>query len=40
MAEQMAHGDAVVRQQSRQMAVDRRVELQLLLVDQLQQDDG
>lgn len=40
MAQDVPHRDPVVRQQPGQIAVDRRVEFQLLLVDQLEQDDG
>src|SRR3954454_16508902 len=40
VAQDVPDRDPVVRQQPRQIAVDRRVEFQLLLVDQLEQDDG
>ena len=38
VAEHMTHGDPLVGQQPRQICVDRGVELDLSLVDQLQQD--
>ena len=37
VTQDVPYRDAVVRQQPRQIAVDRRVEFQLLLVDQLRQ---